>query len=174
MSLTKNVHPDILEHLQLLADKYGESGDRYLKSLSRAWHKKEKIFMKQVKTYHMTIETEIIKNEKRAFILLTFSGSILGAGPVAEDGTRQIIYASIGERKDVPEKLLEDNMTLKTTIKLDKEASFSGGSFKKSSPIYKIALMNNTEAASQTKQLEDATRIMTKEFVNINNTIIPD
>lgn len=173
MSLTKNVHPDVLEHLQILADKYGESGDRYLKSLSRAWHKKEKIFMKQVKTYHMTIETEISKNEKRAFILLTFSGSILGAGPAADDGSRQIIYASIGQRKDVPEKLLEDNMTLKSAVKLDKEVSFSGGTFKKSSPIYKIALMNNDEAASQTKQLEDATRIMTKEFVSINNTIIP-
>ncbi|MBF9017645.1 MULTISPECIES: hypothetical protein [unclassified Oceanispirochaeta] len=174
MALIKDIHPDVLEHLQLLAEKYGEPGDKYIKSLSRAWHKKEKIFMKQVKTYHMTIETEIRKDERRAFILLTFSGSILGAGPASEDGSRQIIYASIGERKDVPEKLLEDNMILKSAVKLDKEASFSGGSFKRSSPVYKIALMNSGPAASQTKQLEDATRIMTKEFVSINNTIIPD
>lgn len=174
MALMKEIHPDVLEHLQLLAEKYGESGDQYLKQLSRAWHKKEKIFMKQVKGYHMTIETEIRKDEKRAFILLTFSGSILGAGPASEDGSRQIIYASIGQRKDVPQRLLEDNVFLQNAVKLDKEALFSGGSLKKSSPVYKIALMNNAPASSQTRQLEDATRIMTKEFISINNTIIPD
>lgn len=174
MSLIKDMHPDVLEHLQLLSEKYGDRGGSYLKSLTRAWQKKEKTFMKQVKTFHMSIETSLSRNEERAFILLTFSGSILGAGPVSEDGTRQIIYASIGQRKDVPEKLLENSMTLKGDIELDREAVFGGGSFKKSSPVYKIALMSQVGVSRQTKQLEDATRIMTKEFVSINNTLIPD
>ncbi|MDC7232409.1 MAG: hypothetical protein PQJ58_04205 [Spirochaetales bacterium] len=174
MALIKDLHPDIMAHLTLLAEKYGNRDEGYLKSLSRAWHKKEKTFMKQVKTHHMTIETEIAADEKRAFILLTFSGSILGAGPAGEDGSRQIIYAGIGQRKDIPEKLVEDNVKLKSQVKLDKEASFTGGSFKKSSPVYKIALMGSTPAQNQTRQLEDATRIMTKEFVSINNTVIPD
>ncbi len=174
MALIKEMHPDVLDHLQSLAERHGDTGGRYFRDLSKAWQKKEKIFMKQVKTYHMTIESEVGKDETRAFILLTFSGSILGVGPAAEDGSRQIIYASVGQRKDVPDKLLEEDVRLKSDVKLDKEAVFTGGSFKKSSPVYKIALMAGAPSASQTRQLEDATRIMTKEFVSINNTIIPD
>ncbi|MDC7240104.1 MAG: hypothetical protein PQJ50_07065 [Spirochaetales bacterium] len=174
MALMKEMHPDVLNHLQSLAERHGDPGGRYFKDLSRAWQKKEKTFMKQVKSYHMTIESEVKKNETRAFILLTFSGSILGVGPAEEDGSRQIIYASVGQRKDVPDKLLEENMTLKSDVRLDREAIFTGGTFKKSSPVYKIALMSAGPSVSQTRQLEDATRIMTKEFVSINNTVIPD
>ncbi len=174
MGITRELNPEILNHLQKIASRYDHGSDDYLDSLIKSWKKKEKIFMKQVKSLHMTIESSIPADEKRAFIALTFSGSILGVGPAGQKGMRQVIYASVGLRKDVPDRLLEENLSVKGAVELDHEIVFSGGSLKKSSPVYKIALMNDTLPQKQNRQIEDATRIMTKEFVSINNTIVPD
>ncbi|QEN07522.1 hypothetical protein EXM22_05780 [Oceanispirochaeta crateris] len=174
MGFAKEMNPEVLQHLQLLAGKDKTLDENYLKDLIKAWQKKERTFMKQVRSYHMTIESEIPSQESRAFIVLTFSGSILGVGPSQSNGSRQVIYASVGLRKEVPEKLLEDNITLNSPVKLDKEVLFKGGTLQKSSPVYKIALMKEALPQTQTRQLKDATQIMTKEFVSINNTIIPE
>jgi hypothetical protein len=174
MGFTKEINPEVLHHIQLMAGKDNRQDDSYLKELIKAWQKKERTFMNQVRSFHMTIESEIQAQEKRAFIALTYSGSILGVGPSQSNGSRQVIYASVGQRRDVPEKLLEDNLVLKGPVKLDKEISFTGGTLQKSSPVYKIALMNDILPQKQTQQLEDATRIMTREFVSINNTIVPE
>jgi len=174
MGFAKDLNPEILDHLKLIASKHGENSEDYLEALISAWRKKEKIFMKQVKSLHMTIESSISKNEGRAFIALTFSGSILGVGPSDTKVSRQVIYASVGLRKEVPERLLEENLTVKGPVELDREILFTGGSLQKSSPVYKIALMNDTLPQRQHQQIEDATRIMTKEFVSINNTLVPD
>ena len=143
--------------------------------LADAWLQKEKIFMEQVHLYQMRIESSIPKNEKRAYLILTYSGSILGVGPEEKSNRHRVIYASIGIRKDVPEKLIQENLKIRTDITIDHEVEFSGGSLKKSSPVYKIAVMPELmNPGDQTKQIEDATRVMTQEFVNINNTIIPE
>jgi len=174
MKIAKDLNPEIINHLKIIASKYGQDSEEYLDSLIKAWIKKEKIFMKQVKSLHMTIESSISANEKRAFIALTFSGSILGVGPASSEGNRQVIYASVGLRKEVPDRLLEENLTVKGAVELDKEIIFKGGSLKKSSPVYKIALMKDELPQKQNQQIEDATKIMTKEFVSINNTIVPE
>jgi hypothetical protein len=143
--------------------------------LGDSWMQKEKIFMDQVHSYGMRIEHHIPQDEKKAFLILTYSGSILGVGPEGRGKKHQVIYASIGFRKDVPEKLIEENLKIKNEVKIDREVEFSGGTLKKSSPVYKIAVMPGEIApGDQTRQIEDATRVITQEFVSINNTIVPE
>ena len=172
--LNNEMNPEVLDHLQLLAQKTSDSPESFLKQLKKGWLKKEKIFMKQLESHHMTLESSLSKSESRAFVILTYSGSILGVGPALSDGSRQVLYASVGLRREVPETLMEDRLTLKKDIKLDREAEFAGGSLKKSSPVYKIAVMNTAPGRDQTKLIEDATRVMTQEFVGVNNTIVPE
>ena len=125
--LNNDMNPEVLNHLQLLARKTSDSPEAFLKDLKKGWLKKEKIFMKQLESHHMTLESFLPRTERRAFVILTYSGSILGVGPALDDGRRQVIYASIGLRCEVPEKLMEDRLSLKKDINLDREAEFSGG-----------------------------------------------
>ncbi len=172
--LGNDINPEVLKHLQLLADNTAEAPASFLKDLKKGWLQKEKIFMKQLESRHMSLESFLPRSEQRAFVILTYSGSILGVGPALKDGSRQVLYASIGLRREVPEKLMEDRLCLKNDINLDREAEFSGGSLKKSSPVYKIAVLNDAPGRDQTKLIEDATRVMTQEFVSVNNTIVPE
>ena len=176
MGTFKKLPKEVQQHLLALSGISELTTTPSLKDLlADAWLKKEKIFMDQVHAYRMKIESHISRNEKRAFLILTYSGSILGAGPVENGDSRQVIYASIGIRKDVPEKLVEEKLKLKSDIFLDSESEFTGGSLKRTSPAYKIALMpDQIHPADQVRQIEEATKVMTQEFVTINNTLIPE
>lgn len=167
---------EVQKHLSSLTGISGLNESASVQDLlADSWLQKEKIFMDQVHANGMRIEHTILQDEKRAFLILTYSGSILGVGPEERGKKHKVLYASIGIRKDVPEKLIEENLKIKNEINIDREAEFSGGSLKKSSPVYKIAVMpDQLDPGHQAKQIEDATRIMTQEFVSINNTIIPD
>jgi len=176
MGAFKKLSEEVQKHLrQIAAMQERDQSDSFLDTMAEAWLQKERIFMQQVDSFRMSIESAIEPDEKRAYLILTYSGSILGVGPVDRRKRRNIIYASIGLRKDVPEKLIEESLKVTGEVRLDREIHFEGGSLKKCSPVYKIALMSDyTGIGDQTRQIEDATRIMTKEFVSINNTVIPD
>ncbi len=175
MAFYSKIDPEILRHLELLAEKYNPRSPLALDRLVKGWRLKEKIFMKQVKQHRMILESRLEEGEARAFLLLSYSGSILGVGPSASDGSRRLIYAGIGLRKDIPETLVEECIKLKGRVSLNGEAEFTGGSLKKSSPIYKIALMEGNPEAEQLAQVDKVTRLMTREFVTVNNkTIVPE
>ncbi len=174
MAFFSKIDPEVLRHLELLAKKYSPHSPLALERLVKGWRLKEKIFMKQLKQHQMTLETELEADESRAFLLLSYSGSILGVGPSDAGGSRQLIYAGIGLRKDIPETLVEKCIKLKGPVKLDGEVEFTGGALKKSSPIYKIALMGETSSTEQLAQVDNVTRLITREFVTVNNrTILP-
>lgn len=176
MGSFKKLPAEVRKHLSSLTGITGMNESASVQDLmADSWLQKEKIFMDQVNSYGMRIEHAVSQDEKRAFLILTYSGSILGVGPEEKGKKHKVIYASIGIRKNVPEKLIEESLKLKNEITIDREVEFSGGSLKKSSPIYKIAVMpDQLDPGNQKKQIEDATRVMTQEFVSINNTIIPD
>ena len=176
MGSFKKLPKDVQVHLQSLAGiSELTSTPAFQDMLADSWNRKEKIFTDQVNSYGMKIEHHLCSDEKRAFLVLTYSGSILGVGPADTGGFRQVIYASIGIRKDVPETLKENKMKLKKVVDLDKNVEFSGGALKKSSPAYKIAVMpEEMRAFDQTRQIEKAADAITREFVTINNTLIPE
>ena len=168
-SLDKNIQ----DHLQLIIKSSGlENNEKSLEILAAAWKEKESSFTNQVTRLDMEETDQINKDEECGFMLLTYSGSLIGSGPVINGG-RTVLYVSVGMRKDVPEKAEKDGSLLKSVIKKGESVEFEIGPIKQSSPIYRIAKISNKIAIEdQTEQISEATLIIAEEFVDVNKTII--
>lgn len=163
----------IQEHLQLILKSSGmEQGKESLEVLAAAWKEKESSFSKQISRMDMEETESISSDEDCGFMVLTYSGSLLGSGPVI-DGGRTVLYVSVGIRKDVPEKAEKTGSILKSEIRKGEPVEFSKGPIKQSSPAYRIARISNKIAIEdQTDKISEATLIIAEEFVDVNKTII--
>ncbi|MBN2626811.1 MAG: hypothetical protein JXA95_09105 [Spirochaetales bacterium] len=143
--------------------------------MATAWFNKEEAFTSQLSTLGMAEADTLSADEKKAALALTFSGSLIGIGPM-EGKHRQVIYSSIGMRRDVPNQAVSDNSSLDSDLKIGEEAHFSGGPIVKSSPLYKIAVIQDEilTIEDQRQTISEATRIITEEFVDVNKTVIID
>ena len=150
-----------------------EDNDINKEMMATAWFNKEEAFTTQLANLGMEEVPDLSENEKKAALALTFSGSLIGIGPM-EGGHRQVIYSSIGMRRDVPNQAVSDNSSIKGDLKIGEEAHFAGGPIVKSSPLYKIALIKDEvlPIEDQRQTISEATRIITEEFVDVNKTVI--
>lgn len=149
-----------------------EQGDKSLDVLAAAWKEKESSFTKQITKMQME-ETDFISFEEGSgFMVLTYSGSLIGSGPRIDD-KRTILYVSVGMRKDVPEKAEKEGSVLAGDIKIGESVEFTKGPIKQSSPVYRIARISDKVALEdQTEQISEATLIIAEEFIDVNKTII--
>jgi hypothetical protein len=163
----------IQEHLQYIIKSSGmEQGDQSLEVLAASWKEKESSFTKQITRMDMEETDMISADEECGFMILTYSGSLIGSGPVIENG-RTVLYVSVGMRKDVPEKAEKTGSVLKKDIKTGESVEFSIGPIKQSSPAYRIARISDKIAIEdQTEKISEATLIIAEEFVDVNKTII--
>ena len=168
-SLDKNIQ----EHLEFIVKSSGmEQGEQSLEVLAAAWKEKESSFTKQITRMEMEETGLISSDEDCGFMILTYSGSLIGSGPVI-DGSRTVLYVSVGMRKDVPEKAEKAGSILLSDIKTGEPVEFSKGPIKQSSPVYRIARISNKIAIEdQTEKISEATLIIAEEFVDVNKTII--
>jgi len=68
-----------------------EQNDKSMEVLAAAWKEKETSFTNQITKLDME-ESEIISlSDKSGFMILTYSGSLIGSGPEFEDG-RTVLY----------------------------------------------------------------------------------
>lgn len=105
-------------------------------------------------------------------IIITYSGSLLSLGPV-ENGVRKVEYASIGARKDVPEIASEDFSKLDGHINQDSPVKFICGPIRQSSSVYKMAIVDpSLPFKTQEELLNNITRVLLEDFVEVNNTVI--
>lgn len=143
-----------------------------LEIMAKAWIEKLDSFNNQVENRDMEELKEFNKLDERGALLITYSGSLICLGPL-EDKYRKVGYTSIGLRTDVPENAVEKKSELLVDVEVDKAAEFITGPIKKSSAIYKIAVVNeNLEAKEQIALLADVTQVLTDDFVEVNKTII--
>lgn len=163
----------IQEHLQFILKSSGmEDSDKSLEILAAAWKEKESSFTKQITRMDMEETDSILTDEECGFMVLTYSGSLVGSGPVIEGG-RTVLYVSVGMRKDVPEKAEKTGSVLKRDIKIGESVEFSIGPIKQSSPVYRIARISSKVAIEdQTEKISEATLIIAEEFIDVNKTII--
>ena len=164
---------NIKEHLEMIIKSSGmEQGDKSLEVLAAAWKEKESSFTKQITRMDMD-ETDLISSDEACgFMILTYSGSLIGSGPVIDDG-RTVLYVSVGLRKDVPEKAEKAGSQLISDIKVGESVEFSKGPIKQSSPVYRIARISDKMAIEdQTEKISEATLIIAEEFIDVNKTII--
>jgi hypothetical protein len=139
--------------------------------IAKGWLEKKALFENQAADMDME-EVEILEQEdEQGCLAMTYSGSLLNIGPVMEEG-RNVSYASIGLRQDVPETAAMENSRLSGDVKIGQPATFAPGPIQSSSPVFKIAVTSgDLDAEEQEEQITRATLILTEEFVEINKEL---
>ncbi len=165
----------IRQHIQQLVKSAGlPDTEESLDSLERAWQEKLDSFEKQVEERDMEQVEEFDAEDERGALLMTYSGSLINLGPRGDDG-RFVAYHSIGMRNDVPESAETDNTDLADDLQVDDGAAFTNGPIKKSSPIFKIAvIVEEMGEEEQEELLAEVTQMLTEDFIEVNKTIIQE
>ena len=169
------VPESIKEHILVLAKNAGKAEDEgYIEAIAQGWQEKMKSFEAETALFQMEQVDKIPQDNPNGALLLTYSGSLINIGPLV-DGGRKVEYSSIGLRQDVPDKASKEGSELDGDIEVDEAVSFKTGPIKKSSPIFKIAMINEElDAEEQEEKLSEATQVLTDNFVEVNKTIIMD
>ncbi len=109
------------------------------------------------------------KDEGTGALMMTYSGSIVSIGPMT-DGARDVAYASIGIRRDVPQMLVTQDTRLARDVTLGDVVQFEEGPVQKTSPVYAITVFDEAlPPARENAALAELTEALTERFVDINN-----
>ncbi len=145
-----------------------EQEEALFERLAAAWIEKEQLFNGQTSALDMETAEEIEANDARGMLLLTKSGSLLSLWPAA-DSKRELEYASIPMRSDVPEILRGQHVQVEGPIRRGSPARIQDGPLKKTSSIYQIAVFPSALSADeQAKRIREATIFLTNGFTRIN------
>lgn len=162
----------IKEHLKSVTNTSGlPDTEESLIKISRNWLDKRQLFEEQIKALDMN-ETDIfLKDDKRAALMLTYSGSLISLGTL-RNNSRWIEYSSIKLRSDVPDILIEDGVRLAGDTGIDKSLEFEKGPIKSTSLLLKIAVCkDNVGPDEQDKRIREATIFLTNGFMKLNRTL---
>ncbi len=166
----ESLEPAIQEHLKVIRETSGlPEGDTSLELLAEDWREKEGAFDDQARSMGMD-QAEECKDSSRGFLALTYSGSLVAVGPENGD-KRKAVYVSIDRRRDVPARAESEDAVLGGSVVCGHEIVFEKGPVKKSSAIYRLALLPSALALSdQHERLDEATVALTKEFQAVDET----
>ncbi|MFP4491234.1 MAG: hypothetical protein ACLFNZ_07145 [Spirochaetaceae bacterium] len=172
---TEDFSEKIRQHIQQLVKTAGlPDTEESLEILERGWEEKLNTFEREAAERDMEMVENFDAEDERGALLMTYSGSLINLGPKGEEG-RFIAYHSIGVRNDVPESAEADGSDLAEDVIIDEGARFTNGPIKKSSPIFKIAvIVEEMEEEEQEEQLAEMTQILTDDFIEVNKTIIQE
>jgi len=160
-------------HIQSLVKTAGlPDTEDSLELLAGGWLEKQNTFFEETKRQDMEEVDSFEISDPRGALILTYSGSLLTLGP-EQDEVRSVEYTSIGLRHDVPESASDDAAAILKDIRKGEAAEFSTGPISKSSPVYAIAVFRESmEAEEEEERLGEVTLMLTKEFLDINKTVI--
>lgn len=167
------VAEEVRPHIQSLVKTAGlPDTEESLELLAGGWLEKQNTFFEETKRQNME-ETDAFEiDDPRGALILTYSGSLLTVGPEQEDG-RSVDYVSIGLRHDVPETASAESASIISEIRKGSAAEFKEGPISRSSPVYAIAVFRDSmEAEEEENRLGEMTLMLTKEFLDINKTVI--
>ena len=135
--MNPQIPDDVAAHLsELVASSTDEwaRADDALSRLEELWLEKNRLFDEQIRLLGMTVEDRVSSNDSRGFILLSYSGSLVGLGCAPK---RFLEYASIKLRSDVPDILRADNVEISGDLRSGAAAAFSGAPIKHTSALYR-------------------------------------
>lgn len=169
------VAPEVQNHIRKLVKTAGlEETDESLEMLSSGWLEKQSSFFEQTKQKNMEEVETLELEDSRGALVMTYSGSLISIGPDV-DGHRSVDYVSIGLRGDVPESAGDESAVLGKDIVLGTPLEFQSGPITKSSPAYAIAVFaEELEYEEETRALEEVTLMVTRDFLDINKTMIQE
>jgi len=171
----ENLPAPVRAHLEKILSSSGlpENEESY-RRLAEAWAEKERMFAAQIHSLGMEEILELVSDDQRPVLILTYSGSLLSLGPAASGGKRRLEYASIELRSDVPSLLVEPAAVQAGNLKVGRAAEFTGGRMQRSSSLHKIAVCPpSVNLEEQEKRIREATIYLTNGFVKINRTVLP-
>lgn len=163
----------IQEHIRQITKTSGlGEGEEAVETIAQAWLEKKEIFERRVEENNLEEADSYEADDPQGALLLTYSGSLISVGPLL-DGTRNVEYASIGLREDVPERAANDASKLAGEVSVDSVAEFDPGPIKKSSAIFMIAIpKEEMEPEAEEELLNNVTQVLAEDFVEVNKTII--
>jgi len=171
----EDISDKIRQHIRQLVKTAGlPDTEDSLEILERGWQEKLEAFERQVEEKDMELSEEFDAEDDRGALLMTYSGSLISLGPKGDEG-RSVEYRSIGIRKDVPETAEAGNTDISNDIEIDESVMFTNGPIKKSSPIFKIAvIVEEMNEEDQEELLAEVTQMLTDDFIEVNKTIIQE
>ncbi|MFP4430669.1 MAG: hypothetical protein ACLFPV_05425 [Spirochaetaceae bacterium] len=159
----------VREHLRLLVEPAGlkdVAGGEEL--LAEGWLVKQRAFEHHTSSRGMIGAESYSKDESAGALMMTYSGSIVSIGPVT-DGTRDVAYASIGIRRDVPQMLVTQDTMLAGDVTVGGVVQFEESPVQKTSPVYAIMVFDaSLPPAKENAALAELTEALTERFVDIN------
>jgi len=152
-----------------------ENKDEAEERVAQSWLDKKAVFDDELETMGMVKINELDLSDDQGALAITYSGSIVNIEPVL-DGKRRVTYTSIGTRTDVPVSSEEENSVIADNrIIVDEPVYFSKGPVKNTSQILEIAVFDEEIApVVQTQRLDEATRKLVEQFVEINAEVEDD
>lgn len=140
--------------------------------MAEAWLGKKEAFEREIDVQQMEEVDNLDSDDERGAIVMTYSGSLINIGPVVGDA-RNVDYASIGLRTDVPDSAEHDASILGRDLERNQEVVFDVGPVASTSAIYKIAVcQNDLSPEDQEEALSNVTMALTREFADINKTLV--
>ncbi|MBN1409660.1 MAG: HU family DNA-binding protein [Spirochaetales bacterium] len=166
---------NIERHLRSVTESSGlPATEESFQKIVWNWYEKRGMFESQIKLLDMTEITSFDRDDPRAALLLTYSGSLISLGSLKE-GKRWMEYASIKLRADVPDLVIIPETEIKDNIKTDQEAKFAGGPIKTTSAVLTIAVCpEDVSLDNQEKRIREATIFLTNGFTKVNRKISLD
>jgi len=166
----------VREHLRLLVEPAGLAGvDDAVELLAKGWLEKRLAFEHHTADRGMGTVEFFGRDDAKGALVMTHSGSIVSIGPVLH-GERDVAYASIGVRRDVPQMSTKQDCALAADVVLGESVVFDDGPVRSTSPVYEIAVFKAALAsAKENAALVEITKLLTQRFVDINQEILhPD
>lgn len=160
----------VREHVRLLVEPAGlEEVEGAEELLARGWLEKHAAFEQHTASRGMVAVEELGSDEVSGALIMTYSGSIVSIGPIV-DGERDVAYASIGARRDVPQMSVRQDSKVDGDVRKDEAVRFIDGPVQKTSPVYAVAVFQKAlPPARENAALVEVTRVLTERFVDINN-----
>lgn len=160
---------EIKSHLhRLVTETELQDNEESFELLASAWIEKENLFTGQTGALDMELAESVAEEDERGMLLLTNSGSLVSLWP-AKEGVRDLEYASIAMRIDVPDILRGAGVCVAGEIRRNRPVEIKDGPLKKTSPIYRIAVCAaGLSKSEQEKRIREATIFLTNGFSRIN------
>ncbi|MBN2440999.1 MAG: hypothetical protein JXJ04_06625 [Spirochaetales bacterium] len=153
------------------ASKLGDD-EESMEKLAKGWLDKKLVFEEEIDKQEMEEIDFLSKDDERGVLAMTYSGSLLNLGPLV-DGTRKVVYTSVGFRTDAPDSAENAKSKLAKDITIDDIIEFEVGPVKSTSKIFKIAVLKND--MSPEEQEENLTQVMTQVeelMLDVNKTVM--
>jgi len=163
---------EIRDHIRQITKSSGlPDVEESVEMIAKGWLDKKALFEDQVQSMSMEELEELPRDDERGCLVMTFSGSLLNVGPLREEG-RNVQYASIGLRQDVPETADREGSRLAGDVRSGEPVRFSPGPISSSSPVFKIAVTTGDLGVEEQEQvITKATQILTAGFVDVNREL---